>query len=85
MFPFIFGFPIFSVLEQFNLQMLQVGFFFPVSLIVGSSASVVYGIRQVIFCVFLIHVNERKIYALKLMPLFQLKVTALKVKDQMND
>ena len=55
MFPLIFGFLIFSVLEQFNLlQMLQVGFFFPVSLIVGSSASVVYGIRQVIFFVFLI-------------------------------
>ena len=66
-------------------EMLQVGFFFPVSLIVGSSASVVYGIRQVIFCGFFIHVNERKTYALKLMPLFQLKVTALEVKDQMNE
>ena len=54
MFPLIFGFLIFSVLEQFNLlQMLQVGFFFPVSLIVGSSASVVYGIRQVKHFLFL--------------------------------
>ena len=35
-------------------EVSQVGFFFPVSLIVGSSASVVYGIRQVAyFCVFL--------------------------------
>ena len=40
--------------------MLQVGFFFPVSLIVGSSASVVYGIRQVeYFCVFL-YISTKK-------------------------
>ena len=52
-------------------KMLQVGFFFPVSLIVGSSASVVYGIRQVkyfLFCA-LIYFNQLSLRKKKTHPL----------------
>ena len=52
-------------------KMLQVGFFFPVSLIVGSSASVVYGIRQVKYFLFcsLIYFNQLSLRKKKTHPL----------------